>query len=333
MHSNYPTEAQCERLRHRWQKGPRLNNLRPHFEAIAKGEKQVPLKAVKVDENWLAEHPDIRPFSLMLEHNLETFYQHYCASIPFTIEDHCRTGYALAQFVEAGKFSTTSPFCYYESNSADAPLSRTLAEYCEGKVQTLTDTPNAANVDNFHRACRHPWSQIYHGPFFDITPERLQNTPSYRVFDDGFDTVYFNMTFQFYEAQRDDLVDYTRRILKPQGLFLLSEKLKIRDVDEYLRRERIKDSEFKSQYFNEDALTWKSDKMLRTMSEGQADFDDLVACLKSRFTHVYLTWNDGNFYTFACADDHTLISRFLANLVEPCLPGKFRFYEQLPMQL
>jgi hypothetical protein len=321
-----------ERMHQRWQNSPRLTSLYSHFESIAKGEIQVPSKAVTVDKDWLKQNPKVEKFSHLMEKNLGTFYQHFCASIPYILEEQCRLGQAITSYASYRQTSRDNPLSYYESSAADAPLGRTLAEISQGAIQTLADSPNPTNINNFHKACYHNWSHIHLGPFFDITPDFLcqQNLA---FFTEGFDIVNNCMTFQFYDTMRDEQLAYVVRLLKEDGIYLISEKFKHINTEEFLRCEWIKDTLFKSQYFSNEKLEWKQAQMLKTMTPQLVTMHQLVNSLKKQFNWVYLIWNSGNFYELVCSNHEQNLKQFICYLITPHIPKNFLCEPELNVKL
>ena len=179
-------------------RGPRVTSQLRHFEDIAKGLTQVPIREIAISGEFLQHSEELREYGKLLCRNLGTFYKHLCASIPFLPEEHCRLGVALYRLAKHKKQNQNSYFSLYETSSADAANARTLAEYSGGLVRTLSDTPNPANVANFRSLCLHSFSDIHLGPFVDITPSYLSQLSDRPYFSEGFDVIYENTTFQMY---------------------------------------------------------------------------------------------------------------------------------------
>jgi hypothetical protein len=153
--------------------GPRMTSLISVFEDIASGRKQQPRCPVLADESFLSQNTELQSFHEILQRNFGTFLRHGCASIPYLLEEIVRIGPAVRNLAASKTFNDT-PFTFYETSSADGTVGRSIAEFAEGRIRTLTDSPNRANEIEFNRLCRHNYSHFYRGCFADLTPELLE---------------------------------------------------------------------------------------------------------------------------------------------------------------
>ena len=305
-------------------KGPRLTSLLPHFENIAAGRAQAPHQDVVAAPDFLSrQSSEYQQYHQIFQRNIGQFYKHLCASIPFFVEEQCRVGLALHQLAQQQAKNKPAPFTYYETSSADGTNARTLAEYAQGLVRTLTDSPNLANRDNFHRLCQHDYSDIYLGSFADITPEYLASRTDRPYFKPGFDAIYENTTFQMYGSQRKEQIAHVKRVLKADGILILCEKMMHPSRQEYQRREDIKNNLFKAHYFTPDEITQKRSQILEEMEQCQVVLEELTAALKYHFNHAYMIWNSTNFYDIVASDNHANLHAFLSFLGEGYMPEPF----------
>lgn len=302
-------------------KGPRVNGLLPSFEAIARGDAMVPVRPVVASAEFLASSPEYQEYHLVFQRNFGTFIRHLCASIPYSLEEFVRVGSALTHYLKERGATASSPMSFYETSSADGSVGRTLAEFNQGTLLTLTDSPNFANKLQFEKLCRHDFSAFHLGPFVDITPELLSK--QYQRFASGIDVIWENTTFQMYGTYRDEQVAYVKRILKEGGLMIFFEKMNQPSPHEYWRREAIKDDVFKTYYFSAEDIVAKRVEIVSEMGEGQVTLDDFTSVLKQHFTCAELIWNSGNFYEIVASDSSENLECFLKYLKEPFVPAQF----------
>ncbi|NEO88353.1 MAG: hypothetical protein F6J87_29485 [Spirulina sp. SIO3F2] len=311
-----------ERIRADFLKGPRLNSLLPHFENIAAGRSQAPHKEVLAAPVFLEQRSEYKEYHNIFQRNIGQFYKHLCASIPFFVEEQCRLGIALYKLAQHRLSNKEAPFTYHETSSADGTNARTLAEYAQGLVRTLTDSPNPANGENFHRLCQHHYSDIHIGPPTDITPEYLAERNEHSYFKDGFDVIFENTTFQMYGPNRKAQIAYIKRILKENGLIVFCEKIMHPNYDEYQRREEIKDR-FKRIYFTQSEIVQKHSQILEEMERCQVTLNSLVDAIHCHFKYAYMIWNSTNFYEVVASNDHASLQYFLSYLGQGYVPEPF----------
>lgn len=303
-------------------KGPRVTSLKQHFENIAVGISQAPCQPIQATDDFLNQSPHYRDYHRLFQHNIGTFYQHLCASIPFFIEEQCRLGVALYQFAQQ-RSSHREPFTLYETSSADGTNARTLAQYAQGSIKTLTDSPNIANGENFHKLCQHNDSDIHIGPFVDITPDYLASRTDRPYLKHGFDVIYENTTFQMYNPDRKAQIAYVKRVLKEDGFIIFCEKLLHPSRREYDRREVIKDSLFKSQYFSQADIAQKNQQILMEMERCQVTLDELIAAIGYHFKYTYMIWNSTNFYDIVASNNQSNLEIFVSLLGPYYVPMPF----------
>ncbi|NET44955.1 hypothetical protein [Okeania sp. SIO2B3] len=75
---------------------PRLTTLFNHFGTIAEGVKQFPSKAILADLKFLSQDSGLNFYHDLLQQNIETFTKHFCASVPYALEERCRMGLAIS---------------------------------------------------------------------------------------------------------------------------------------------------------------------------------------------------------------------------------------------
>jgi hypothetical protein len=312
-----------EHIRQEALRAPRVTSLLEHFENIAAGESQVPKTAIAASPDFLRKDSEYEKYHQIFQRNIGTFYKHGCASIPFLMEENIRDGIALRALAEKKRAQSNELLAFYETSAADGSNARTLAEYAEGLIWTLTDSPNEANRMEFAKKLDHPYSSFHKGPFVDITPEYLSVEYRNTFLSGGFDVILENTTFQMYGANRSNQIAYVCRVLKDNGLMLFQEKMLHSDMHEYERRENIKDRFFKALYFTAGEVGEKKRTILSEMENGQVSLEAFTVALKQHFDFAYLIWNSANFYEIAASNSKPILDAFLQNLPEPFVPALF----------
>jgi hypothetical protein len=315
-------------------KSPRLTSVKEYFDDVGRLRIQVPNKPVEASQEFFAQSaPEMLRYYQLFRKNLGDFYPHYLASVPFITEELLRLGLTICKFAEWLSRDRQDPIKHYEASGIDGTNSRTIAEYTNGLVRTLTDSVDLVNQKDFYRLLNHDYSKFHLGPHIDITPEYISSEPELELFKDGFDIIHASMTFQFYHTYRDTQYFYLKRLLKEGGLALFKEKLFLPNKEEYQRREEIKDRLFKTLYFSSEEINTKRSAILDKgvgLSVGQLDFYTLVSAMKRHFKFVYLIWNSTNFYGFAASDSELTVSKFIELLPPAYVPSPFCAESNLP---
>ena len=304
-----------------------------HLDDIASGVRQPTTAIPQGNLNYLSSHDKLIDYHHLFQKNMGTFYHHLSASIPLFVEEQCRIGVSLSKLAESLFTGEDEYFTFLETGVGDGANGRTMAEFSNGLIRTLSTSNSIYNKENFHRLCNHDYSRFHHGCFADITPEYLTSQPNLAFFEQGFNFIYENVTFPFYGTEREDVIDYLARLLKKEGLMIFLEKLKHSDETEYRRREKIKDEKFKKQYFSQGDVIDKRRGMLTVLERGQVDFETLTSAIKKHFKYVYFIWNSTNFYEFVASNHELTISKFLDLLPQAYLPSPFCTETTLPRKL
>lgn len=312
-------ENQKKTLREKYKDRPCMEKTE-HFAQISSGLIQVPHTDILPDQKFLSQGDDVERYCNIYKRNMTPFYKHYCASIPFVFEEQCRVGVALLRM--ANCLSDGQHLTFYETESQYGTNVRTLAELASGKVLALT---NGLHKEKFEELFRDPFSYCCLGYFCDVTPQFIQSSPDLNVFTDGFDVVYENATFQFYDKDRFEQIAHLKEVMKDDGILICLEKLHQIDTVEYEKREQVKDEKYKSLYFSASEIMWKRTVVLAGMQELQVDYETLISALKQHFSYIYLLWNSTNFYEIAASNSLQKINDFLSLLPLPFIPKEFSF--------
>jgi DNA-binding transcriptional regulator YhcF (GntR family) len=126
------------------------------------------------------------------------------------------------------------------------------------------------------------------------------------------DVVHESMMFQFIKPDRKQFIDeVANHYIKPDGVLVLEEKVIVANEQEWLDNERKKDSDFKSQYYNSQAIKEKQEKVVVGMKGNQAEEAHLIAALKSKFAHVAQYWDSGNFKGYLASNNKAKLDAML----------------------
>ncbi|KVO25484.1 hypothetical protein [Burkholderia ubonensis] len=285
--------------------------LAEHFHLLATGATQVPSQSIASPIRDQIADPDVVAYHDAMVESAGSLFRHFAGSVPHVLDELARIGVALSRI--ARRAPEGRIFSLLEVDAFDGTNARTLARLSNGRIRTLTTSPNPANRPHFDRDADRTSSRFFPESIFALDDEAL-STHAGTLFDDGFDWLYEMAAFQFYTKDRVNQIAHVKRFLKPDGLAFFLEKLNQPDINEYDRREHVKDDLFKSQYFTPEEIAWKRHQMLEQMENGQTTFDAFVTALHQHFEHVYLLWNSTNFYEFVASNAQDTIERFVAEL-------------------
>ncbi|WP_434600731.1 class I SAM-dependent methyltransferase [Pseudomonas sp. Z4-7] len=298
--------------------------LAGHFHSLATGASQVPMQSLGSHLRGEIQDPLVLDYHDRLIEGAGPLFSHFLASVPYILEELSRIGAALTRLAEANIRETGQTFSLFEVDAFDGSNGRAVAGHSNGLIRSFTSSPNRANQVAFDRYADPALSRFYPQSVFKVTPDLLQQ-PEYRLFSQGFDFIYEMAAFQFYSRDRDRQIAHIQQFLKPGGLVFFLEKLNHPDPEEYLRRERVKDEQFKTRYFSEEEIHWKRQQMLEQMQNGQVTFEELAGALCARFKCVHLLWNSSNFCEFVASDDPQQIERLVRLLGPVVQPADFCF--------
>lgn len=304
-------------------KAPRLNEMHAFFSNTAAGISGRPKLNPVVNPKLFEGDEDLFTFSKLHKKFWGDFDLHYYCSIPYRLEEEVRIGDALLNYSS----ESNSILNYYILGAAEGSLARTLGYAADGKIKTLSCSPNIENKINFYNKNHTHHSTFFLGPFHKINPTILKSYHKEFSFYKGFDILMEDTTFQMYSNNRDGQINHVCKLLKSDGILILNEKFKANNEAEYLMREKQKDDDFKSVYFNEQDILKKSEEILGKMYHNEVTIGDIKKCLSKHFTYSAITWNSGNFYTIVSSNNFKNITRFLYGMSPPCIPTEFSYID------
>lgn len=124
------------------------------------------------------------------------------------------------------------------------------------------------------------------------------------------DVVHESMLFQFITPERQGFIDeIADNYIKDDGVLILEEKV---IAENFHENEIKKDNDFKSKYWDKEAMKKKGDEVLVGMKKNQTEEPDLLSALSSRFKYVYQYWDAGNFKGYLASNDQKAAAKMLS---------------------
>ncbi|WP_349254316.1 class I SAM-dependent methyltransferase [Rhizobium sp. CB3171] len=309
-------------------RAPRLNELSEFFSTTASGRAGMPSRPPQLDRRLFPLDLTFRRFSALHPLRQGPFDQHYLSSIPYRFEEECRMGCAILKYARARKGRLN----LYTLGTAEGTMARVIAELGNGRVETLSCSPNIENLRNFYAYGVPPHAMFFHGPFHHLTPEKVQQDEKLKTFANGFDIIVEDTTFQMYSPNRFDQIRFVSQHLKSKGLFIFVEKFRHEDDEEYRRRERQKDHGFKARFFSSADIRAKEETVLTRMNRSEVTLIEIAETMRRFFKHSFVTWNSGNFYTLVSSNSAENLDLFLSKLCPAAIPAEYA-YADLPYRL
>jgi hypothetical protein len=304
---------------------PRLNELSDFFRETAAGNAGLPTKQRVADTRLLPNDGLMHRFVALHARRQGYFDQHYHSSIPYRLEEECRMAYTLL------RYSLPSPqeVSLYSLGTAEGTMARTLSELSQGKIQSLSCSPDKENFDCFMAYGEPPHADFFLGPFHRLTKEHIRSQRKLQRFARGFDFILEDTTFQMYSPNRHDQIEFVSQHLKRGGIFLFLEKFRSANEREYAGRESQKDLGFKTNYFAPEQIAQKAKQVLVRMHESEVSLQAMASAVYKSFKHCVVTWNSGNFYGLAASNSAENLQRYLSLMPEPAIPHEY-VYEPTP---
>lgn len=250
---------------------------------------------------------------------LGNFDDHIFKSIPAYYEMKVRVAYALTK-LGTGKVLDIA--------ASEGSLGKVVSELTDGNVQTVSLDPNTAMQDTFNRTPQAKGATFSLQAFlngFEFKGQKFEahNAPG------EYDVVHESMGFQFIDRNRRAQIAEAKRMLKPGGVFLTSEKVL---NPRWAINEAIKDQEHKNKFFTAEDLAAKekvvgfkdskAGEYKQDVSEAEAvgmvdnmvSKDELEKILRSQFKYVVQFWDSGNFAGYAASDDAAALEKLVGNI-------------------
>ena len=319
MEVNHSFLSECDNA-------PRLNEMADFFSTTAAGRSGVPLKIPDIDRRLFERDWSLTNFIDAYCRRWGHFDHHYFSSIPYRLEEEARLGDAMSRYAMTMP-NAFVPANFYVLGAAEGTLARTLAETARGRIRALSCSPNKENEDNFYSHGVPEFASFFLGPFHRLTKDVIRENEQFADFEDGFDLILEDTTFQMYSPNRSAQIQFVKEHLKPDGIMLFIEKFRHESEDEYIQRELQKDYGFKSRFFSPSEIKSKNAMILKRMNKNESTLKVMAAAVSDHFAHCYITWNSGNFYTLAASNSMQNLSRLISSMVPPCIPNEYVYLD------
>lgn len=320
--TNEDVQAYLDEVRN----APRITSLLSEFSDLATGRKGAPDYPIAFDPSLLGHDALSLQFAEVRDRHAGVFNQHFVTSLPYVLEEQCRLGAAMVRYGEHLSAQANRPLDVYTLGDASGVTARSLAEFGEGRIRTLTCSPNAENEAAFMAGRPNGHAHFFLGPFFEVTADSLAQR-GISDFQNGFDIVIEDTTFQMYGRSRLVPIQLAARNLRDDGIFIMLEKFNQTDHSEFLRRERQKDDDFKALFYSQEKIEQKRQTIVNNMDNQLVTLEEFTATLKRLFSSAVVFWNTGNFYTIAASNDAENLQRFVAGLIPAPIPDAFRYID------
>lgn len=200
----------------------------------------------------------------------------------------------------------------------DGTQARTIANLAGPSIRTLTCSPNHANEAYFKRFAQSEISHYAQCSLFDVSAPVAG-------FEGGFDLIYETAALQFYGPERQQQLAHVVSHLAPDGVAIFLEKMNQEDPEEYQRREKAKDTLFKTRYFSIEEIEWKTRNFLHDMVHGQVTVPQFARAAVNHFAHIRVIWHSTNFYEIAASNDLAALDDFCNRLGPIANESEFLF--------
>ncbi|GLU50247.1 hypothetical protein [Nocardiopsis ansamitocini] len=297
--------------------------LTAEFDSLATGRRQIPAGPVRSTVRDRTHDRSVLDYQDRMVRRSGPLFQHFLASVPGILEEMARVGTALSRLAERWSEQEGRGLTFYEGDAFDGTNGRTLAAVSQGRIATLTSSPNRANEPWFHTFADPAASRYFPGSLFELGTATLAEREEYRPFRDGVDFFYETAAFQFYGKDRARQVAHVADFLRPDAIAFFLEKFDHPDPAEYARREAVKDEVHKALYFSPEEIEWKRRQMLGRMSSGQVTLEALTEALRPFFDYVFLVWNGTNFSEVAASNSAEKMRAFIEVSGQPIIPDRF----------
>lgn len=230
------------------------------------------------------------------------FDEHIATSIPQFRDTQVKKGAAIVEILPEGGV-------VYDLGGSEGGFVKTITSQSSGTIKTINLDPNP-NMQKAHEANPVEGSEFVPEAFqegFDDVPAHV---PTQKA-----DIVHESMLFQFMNSERDSKIDEVKdKYLKDDGLFITEQKFKLTDKDIEAQNETIKNTQHKAKYFTEEQIKTKGEDVLIGMDKNQANFDEYIKSLESKFDHVQVYWTSGNFRGVVASNNKAQLDNFVSKL-------------------
>jgi len=235
------------------------------------------------------------------------FDAHIASSIPAFRDVQIKVGTAILKMFK-GKSALL-----YDIGGSEGGFAKAITSASGGKIKSINLDANK-DMQDVHNSLPVKGSEFVKEAFYEgfdnLGDLIVRHDPKRKA-----DIVHESMTFQFIMDSRGEFIKEVKdSYLKKGGLFITEEKLFPESESQWAANEKMKDTEFKTQYFDSSQISVKAEEVLTGMRENQATYSDYIKGLKENFKYVQEYWDGGNFKGVVASDNGKLVSDFVKNV-------------------
>lgn len=258
-----------------------------------------------------------REISQEMDKHKSLFADHISKSIPTYHENHINKANGIVK-----TFSGPNAVKMLDIGSSEGYFGKTISKIAPN-IETYSLDPNRKMHEAFLKTSTVPNAHFLNNSVLHGWTENDGHTVvplDENKYSNFFDIIHESMTFQFMNNKRDIHIDFVKRLLRPNGLLIINEKL-ITPKDDWHRNESFKDSNFKNKFFSQKELEDKN-KVVGITKEKSGMVNHMVEdhvledILLNNFRHVFQYWDAGNFKGYVASNDLMLLNKFLSTFSE-----------------
>ena len=308
---------------------PRINAMQPFFAGTASGVRDKPLVPYEGNETLLLKTSSctlLYSFFQEYKKRQSFFERHFASSIPYVMENECRMGTALLKYFSK---KNNKNYSVIHLGASEAPMARTIAYLgLKFNVKTLATSCTKENKRGFFMYEEKPINTYFLPIPWIFVNKELLKSKQLDNFNTGFDVIFEHQLFQFFSKDRGKQVALASKLFKDlsKGLFFMTGKIALNDIEEFTRRESQKDKEFKSKYFSQDDINSKDKEVIHIFNKMLLTLDETIKEIKKTLKYSVVIWNSGNFYTIISSNSKNEIDMYLSVLDEPIIEKKYVYY-------
>lgn len=280
------------------------------FSRVTRGEfgrSEVPFEPI-------LDLEDAAPFLAELANHSGNFDDHIAKSIPTYKEVQVKKGQAIVEtFGEEGA-------TMLDIAASEGSFAKTITSLSGGKIKTVSLDPNPDMAKFFREKSLVEGADYVEQAFMEGFEDGGKQIPAYNP-TEKFDIVHEAMGFQFISPERERHIQEAKRLMKPDGILLVEEKLR---NERWKQNEAKKDADWKAKYFSNEELAAKdrvvgfqqSKQEVKAvgMVDNMVHAADLERILAENFEHVIQYWDSGNFKGYAASNDRARLDALISNM-------------------
>jgi ubiquinone/menaquinone biosynthesis C-methylase UbiE/GNAT superfamily N-acetyltransferase len=253
------------------------------------------------------------PFIAELAKHSGNFDEHISKSIPTFKETQVRKGDAIVKSYPDGAR-------VLDIGASEGSLMKTVSALSDGKIETVSLDPNPDMAKFFREKSEVPGASYVEEAFLNGFKDGDKEVPAYKP-TEKFDVVHEAMVFQFISPEREAQIAEAKRLMKPEGVLLIEEKVK---NPAWAANEAKKDRSYKDKYFSKAELAEKDKRVgfqqakQETKAVGMVDNmveqTTLEELLSKNFSDVVQYWDSGNFKGYAASDSRAALDTLVGNM-------------------